>query len=681
MPKPYCDLHFKHTISRWDEAIPLGNGSLGALVWGPASSLRLSLDRADLWDTTPFPGISEPEFTYATMVRMARAGQEAEIRRIFDAPYNHPTPCKLPAGALILHLPSDRAVESRLSLTTATAALKTGDIKLEIFLHAEENVGICRVNLPHLEFQIENPQYGTAENRDAPPGSLKSLSYPAAEYGAGDGAMWFIQRTAGDTAYGVFASACSASDSTLLTFTVGSTRDGADWRERALDRLRFTLARSYSRTHGSHKQWWKRFWSRSSLTLPDKNLERNWYLTNYFLASCSRKGGFPMALQGVWTADDGNLPPWKGDYHHDLNTQLSYSHYCKANHMEEGESFVDYLWAMADCGRRFAKDFYGTDGLCMPAVMSIDGQPLGGWGMYALSPTNQIWLCQIMERHARYTADKTFWKERALPYLTETATCIAALLEERDGQLYLPISSSPEVHDDHIEAFLTPNSNYDLALMRWLFGRLSDESPRWRDIYEKLPQLALTETGVLKLSPDETLEESHRHHSNLMAICPLGLIDDQMEAGRRIVEANLLDLERRGPGLWCGYSYAWAAELYAMAHNGNAALRALQIFWKDFCSPNGFHLNGDYRHYGSSMIHYRPFTLEGNMEAAHALQEMLLQCKDGNIEAFPALPEEWRDQKVSFTNFRAEGGKLVTATYDKGIVTMTVEEMDELGQI
>lgn len=69
------------------------------------------------------------------------------------------------------------------------------------------------------------------------------------------------------------------------------------------------------------------------------------------------------------------------------------------------------------------------------------------------------------------------------------------------------------------------------------------------------------------------------------------------------------------------------------------------------------------------------------MEAAHALQEMLLQYKDGNIEAFPAVPEEWRDQKISFTNFRAEGGKLVSATYDKGIVTMTVEEMDELGQI
>ena len=50
-----------------------------------------------------------------------------------------------------------------------------------------------------------------------------------------------------------------------------------------------------------------------------------------------------MPLQGVWTADDGGLPPWKGDYHHDLNTQMSYWHYLKANHIEEGESFIDFL--------------------------------------------------------------------------------------------------------------------------------------------------------------------------------------------------------------------------------------------------------------------------------------------------------------------------------------------------
>lgn len=340
--------------------------------------------------------------------------------------------------------------------------------------------------------------------------------------------------------------------------------------------------------------------------------------------------------------------------------------------MEEGESFLDYLWDMMPVGREFARTFYGTEGMCLPAVMSIDGQPLGGWGMYALSPTNQIWLCQIFERYARYTGD---WS-RALPYMTETAQCISQLLEEKDGQLYLPISSSPEIHDDRIESFLTPNSNYDLSLMRWLFGRLSQltEDKKWQDIFDKLPPLAIREDGILLLSPDEAIVETHRHHSNLMAIRPLDLIGYETEADRKIVDANIADLELRGPGLWCGYSYAWASEFYSTAHNGNGAARALRTFWEDFCSQNGFHLNGDFKCNGSSSMHYRPFTLEGNMQAASSLQEMLLQCRNGKIELFPAVPDSWKDQKFGFRNFRAEGGRLISAEYDCGRITFVEEK-------
>lgn len=481
----------------------------------------------------------------------------------------------------------------------------------------------------------------------------------------------------------MFARAVDTPEGSLLAFTVADTNDGPDWKEDALAALDEALETGYAPLLAEHLSWWREFWKKSGLSLPDERFEKKWYLANYFLACCSRKGGYPMALQGVWTADEGTLPPWKGDYHHDLNTQLCYSHYCKANHLAEGECFLDFLWKLRDKGREFTQNFYGCqEGLCLPAVMSIDGQSLGGWGMYSLSPTNQIWLCQLFERHYRYTGDKAFLRERAYPYLEETGKCIASLLEERDGMLYLPISSSPEIHDDHIQAFLTPNSNYDLALMRWLFQKLAELAGeagraggrRWQALLEKLPPLAVDENGVLLLSPDEAIRESHRHHSNLMAIHPLRLVDYDTEEGRRIVDANLLDLERRGTGLWCGYSYAWAAELYAVQRNGNAAARALRVFWEDFCSPNGFHLNGDYRWSGSSMLHYRPFTLEGNLCAASALQEMLLQSEKGVLRLFPALPDVWREQRVAFASLRAEGGILVSAEYREGRVTeLTLE--------
>ena len=124
-----------------------------------------------------------------------------------------------------------------------------------------------------------------------------------------------------------------------------------------------------------------------------------------------------MPLQGVWTADDGKLPPWKGDYHHDLNTELCYCAYEKAGHFAEGESFLDYLWKMRDCGRKFSREFYGADGICLPGTMTQNGDSLGGWGMYSLSPVNQLWLCQSFERHWRFTGDQKFLRERAYPYL------------------------------------------------------------------------------------------------------------------------------------------------------------------------------------------------------------------------------------------------------------------------
>ena len=201
-----------------------------------------------------------------------------------------------------------------------------------------------------------------------------------------------------------------------------------------------------------------------------------------------------MPLQGVWTADEGTLPPWKGDYHNDLNTELSYTHYLKANHLEEGECFLDFLWKLLDEGRHFAKDFYGAEGCCLPGTMTIDGKPLGGWPMYSLSPSNQMWLAHAFGEYYRYTGDPLFLRERAYPYMRETGIFIKSLLEEsEDGYLVLPVSSSPEIHDDTEELWLTPVSNYDLALMINLFESLEKlaheledpEEMKWHDIEKK----------------------------------------------------------------------------------------------------------------------------------------------------------------------------------------------------
>ena len=690
-------LKFLEPIRRWDEAIPLGNGRVGCLIWGTAQALRFGLDRTDIWDLSVPKNTDAPEFTYQNLVRLAHMGDTDEIRRIFDAPYQYPAPTKLPAGGLVLCFQGASSVASSLDIERAQANLLAGDgerrIKIEAICHAVNGTGMIRVEAPRQEFSVElqNPQFGCAEEaeiwtydpdqREISQGSLKNLHYPPVQKECRSVSetlelLRYIQPAAAGFSYGVIAAIRQTKESTLIFWRIISSRDGEDWIAENERLLCEQISQGYEAHERTHRDWWSAYWEKSSVKLPDALAKWQWDMTNYLFASCSRKGCYPMPLQGVWTADDGCLPPWKGDYHNDLNTQLCYSHFFKANHLEEGESFLDFLWRLRSEAARFAKEFYGTDGICLPGVMTIDGKPLGGWPMYSLSPTQQIWLCQSFDLYYQYTGDRKFLAERAWVYLRETALCITELLQlGEDGKYYLPVSSSPEIHDDEAKAWVTPNSNYDLALLRYLYQRLTDyakelglekERLRWKEILERLPELAVDEKGVLLIAPDEALRESHRHLSNAMAICPLCLIGYETPEERRIVDAVIADYERLGTGMWVGFSFCWMSHLYAVQGNGEGAWGQLRIFWESFCSVNGFHLNGDYKNRGYSLFHYRPFTLEANMYAADALQEMLLQTQEGRIRLFSAVPQEWKNNELAFTGFRAVGGIIVSAGMQSG---------------
>ncbi|MCI5700779.1 MAG: glycoside hydrolase N-terminal domain-containing protein [Lachnospiraceae bacterium] len=697
-------LKFEKAIENWDEAVPLGNGRIGTLIWGNADALRFSLDRTDVWDTSVPLNTEREDFTYAAMVNLAREGKTEEIRKLFDAPYNHPTPTKLPVGKIILRFAGGTAVESELDLERAEAKLKIRTeketISLDAVCHAVTKSGMIRVRsaADSFEIKLENPRFGNSdqvseesydpEHRTISQGGLEKIHYAAPVLGKTEGNPAFFrfeQKVDEGYSFGIVLGVQRKDEETLAFYRVVTSDDRPDWMEAAEKELRQELEAGYEKCFRTHQAWWEQYWGKSSISLPDVLFEKQWYLANYLFASCSRKGEYPMPLQGVWTADNGELPPWKGDYHNDLNTQLSYSHFYKANHLEEGECFLDFLWDSMEAARKFAKTFYKTEGICLPGVMAIDGKPLGGWPMYSLSPTQQIWLCQSFELYYRYTGDMKFLKEKAWVYFEETAKCITGLLEEKDGYLYLPVSSSPEIHDDEKEAWVTPNSNYDLALLRYLYQTLIDfsirleyhQEYRWKQILEKLPQLAVNEKKVLMISPDESLEESHRHLSNAMAVCPLGLMN--CDTDKEIIDATVLDFERLGTGMWVGFSFVWMSHLYSVQKNGEGAYEQLRIFWESFCSSNGFHLNGDYKKRGYTTFHYRPFTLESNMYAADALQEMLLSMRDGVIELFPAIPEKWKKERISFENLRGEKGLLISAEWipDMGCEVSFMPKQDQ----
>lgn len=668
-------LHYNKTITKWDDALPLGNGDIGCLIWNRANKLRFTLDKGGIWDCSD-PPENQENFTYEDMKNLVADKNEKKLQEKYDDCYNKPTPTKLPAGKIILNLGTRKNIVSDLNFSSAEANLQSGNTTVKSFVHANENYGLIKVNKTGIKLKIDNPKFGKIKKHaikfssKGTTQSLKNLKYPNSEFfSEAKNSIeynYFIQPTNDNRFYGIVTAKTEQNGQTLIAYTV-NMGNNRNFVEESKKIVTHAIKTGYEKAFEEHKKWWTEYWQKSSITIPDKILEKGWYINNYLLGSCSRKHHFPMPLQGVWTADNGSLPPWKGDYHHDLNTQMSYTSYLKANRLEEGESFIDYLLDMTEAGRNFAKTFYNADGLCLPSVMDIEGHALGGWCQYALSPTNQLWLCQIMARYYYFTKNKTYL-DKIYSYMTEVGKFLLCILEEKNGVYRLPLSTSPEIHDNSIKAWLTPNTNYDLALMRAFAEdmiNLSKEvqndtaAEEWQNHLKKFEPLSVDKNGVLMLDPDTSPFTSHRHHSHCMSVYPLKTLEYTTPENKRIIDSTIKDLENHGRSAWVGYSLGWMAELYIATGEAEKARKMLQDFFNYTCTKNGFHANGDYKRKMEFSMKYRLFTLEGNFIATDAVQDMLLYSEHGKIKLFPAVPNDWND--AEFTDFRAYSGLLISA--------------------
>jgi len=670
-------------IKTWDEAIPLGNGLLGALVWGEDHTLRLSLDRGDLWDERPSKRWLQvrDRFTWATMQRLVAENRMADFNDIFDSNYDYDgPPTKLPAGRLEIALEPSQSLEAfelNLASAEAIARLKGGS-EIRGFINA------VKIAEPVAMLRIPGP--AVKDLRLRPSDSVQKLHYPPAAPGQAGNLRWFEQPGAEGFAYAVCAGWKRVGDSTLVAVTVATSAEGKSPLTVARARVESALHKGYDTLVVPHTAWWARFWQHSSLAVPEPDILRQYFLVRYFYGAASRLGAPPMPLQGVWSADAGSLPPWKGDYHNDLNTQMTYIAYRTSGDFEEGACFLDYLWNRLPVSRKFARDFYDAPGAAVPGVMSLAGQPFGGWGQYSLSPTMGAWNAHLFYLHWRHTSNTAFLRDGAYPFCREIGVCLRALLKpDADGLLRLPLSSSPEIFDNTRRAFLKPNSNYDLACMKMLFLALEEmaaalgdtrASSDWAATAKQLADFHTKPDGTLLLDADTPLPGSHRHLSNLMAIYPFNLITtDGGPREQQIIAASLADWDMAGTRAWCGYSFTWMACLRARVGDAEAALRNLDIYTHAFTLRNGFHANGDQTASGFSDFTYRPFMLEGNLLAMQAVHEMLLQSWSANpgsgdpgvIRLFPATP--WRWHNASFENLRAEGGHRVSARRENNATT------------
>lgn len=674
------DLLFDELPRSWDEGVPLGNGFMGALVWQKNDRLRVSLDRADLWDLRPMENIGIPEWKYRWVCEQWKNDNYKAVQEKFDAPYDRlPAPSKIPAAAIEFDISAlGKVTRVWLDITSAVCTVEwENGTRLELFVDAAGDRGWYKFTGEMIpEAILVPPAYKKTSEVDHPAQvisyDLERLGYEQGTVTADANSAHYHQKGWGGFSYSVDIEWRPMKGKTEGWWSVRSHYPG----EEQSGEVRAS-ANDYSTALANHKGWWSEFREASALQLPDSILERQWYLEMYKLGSAARPDAPPISLQAVWTADNGQLPPWKGDFHHDLNTQLSYWPAYGANHTDLASGFTSWLWNRRDTFRKYTRDYFETEGLNVPGVTTLAGEPMGGWIQYSFGPTVSAWLAHHFYLQWIYTADTAFLRDQAYPWISASAQHLSQLsVTGDDGLRKYPLSSSPEFNDNSRDAWFPVMTNFDLSLTRWTFSKaaelaeilgLDEERDTYLQLLTEWPSLAAdTLTGLL-IAPGYPYKESHRHFSHLMSIFPLGIHDASNSADDSLLIARSIDnLVLNGTDYWTGYSFAWLGNMYARAGRGDEAAGALRTFAECFCLPNSFHVNGDQSATGKSKFTYRPFTLEGNFAFASGVQEMLLQSHRGFIEIFPAIPAGW--QEVSFRSLRAQGAVLVTATMEEGEV-------------
>ncbi len=683
---PYMMMDFKQLPTQWDEAIPLGNGLLGCLVWQNENRLRLSLDRIDLWDLRQVEEIFPPEHTYQNLYKLWKSGDYKQAQDLREELRKYPYPTKIPGGAIEIDITGwGEEASARLSLAHGITTVSwPGGIEFTAFVNASAPEGWFRIKNAKegLIPQLIAPDYAGRltfkDEDDQSRQELKSLGYPEPEIIHKNNTSYYYQQTSLGNSYSILLAWHEDRHQTVTAvWSMQNNPDSISDTE-LINQLEEAVQKRYTESVENHTADWKDFWSKSMVQIPDSILQKQYLRDIYKFGSVTGISDIPISLQAIWTADNGKLPPWAGDFHHDLNTQLSYWPAYNGNYIEEARIFTDWLWRTKPEGEKYARSFFETEGLAYPGITDIEGRLMPAWWQYTHSIGTPGWLAQNFYWQWRYTMDRQFLETRAYPWFSGVAQFFNNLsVKTASGKRKLPMSSSPEIFDDTEKAWFKETTNYDLAFIRWTLEKAAElakelnrdeESRMFMEQLNEWPELSISDDHLLLLAPGIPLHISHRHLSHMVPVYPLGMIDPSHgERDKKIIEASLQQLEELGTRQWIGFSFPWYASLWARAKNGEKASETLRIFAENFVSTNSFHINGDQSGKGYSNYRYRPFTLEGNFAFAGAIHEMLIQSHTGTIELFPAIPASWKD--VSFKTLRTEGAFLVSAEKQNGKVT------------